>query len=796
MFKGIISNDDEDKGCNFGILRFVLAFAVVSAFFVVCPQQGLAKYRDPYQFTTLTGNVRFIYFKGTNTVKSADDETSEDYNGFRQIYSLSMRGKFLSRRLVVYDLGVTHTNNVVKSKSDASSGAIASSSDKSNKTEYHFSTTIIPKSAIPLTLYGSRSTEENTGTTNITTTTKAYGLDWSFKLRTLPEVYTSYNNSKTTGASGDSSMQRYSLRVLKDVGITKNTFNAAKTSYSSSLGDNTSATSLEFVNSTRFSRRTIMTANAAKHTTTNATNTGYDGTSADMHLDSTPGSDFNQRHAYVYRLTKGTSTTENSSYSGNVNYRFTDRLSTVMSLNNQSNQQDDATQSLRTNSMDMGGMMKYSLTRRLSWRVNGTYADERSNAADANATGLNWTKYKLTTGPAYSRAFKLFTLGLTGNVGYVVENSGDSSSTVAKQRGVTYGIGLSLSRIRLWDYVMMNMAYNFSQAKDSQLNSFTDTRVYSLGMANIAGRKYMLASANYSKTMQDSWSTANIKRKESYKGVVGTSTRYSKNTKAKLTVNRINSYSYAEGNIFSNQVIATAIDKQRKTFLGETNVDINLTRSSSRNVEVNSITSASLYSLKIEHRLLFFNKTKLGLDMKRFSNATNNELEQFNRETALNINHSRPLRGGSFLTDYSYRITKRQYLTDYEAYKTHLLKFKTTKAMLGGELKAGYSFSSTTGIYLTKEEKHTTHAGEMAMSKSISRNLSVQLFALMSRTTGTFAYVETPSVTELKGTVRYALRSWIIGAEYSNKVSKYLSSETITDNRVMLSLSRGFSRMW
>lgn len=795
MFQSIIRIINGCRGYVFGIKRLVPVVALVSSLLLLFPQHGYAKYRDPYQRTTLNGNVNFIFSKGKYSDKRINDERYENYKGFSQIYSLSMRGKFLARRLAVYDVSVRHTVNNVNGTTYSTATKLSNTSkDKNKRTIYSFKTSILPKSAIPLTLSAERSYDANAGVSQTKTSTRSYGLDWSILLKTLPEVHTSYANSTTTDVNGDRTMQNYKLRVLKDYGITKNLFSATRVN-TSTYEDKASNTNLIYTNRTQFSRRTELNANAAKIKTTSSKSGGVDGTSADMYLNSAPGADFNQRHAYSYRLTKAADTSENTLYSGALRYAISERLSTHLSLDYRSYMTQDATQTLKKKSLDTSDSLRYRLTRRLTWRIDADYAEERTNAPYAQKNGLNWTRYKLTTGLDYKRTFKSFKLGLTSKIGYVGEEAGATGAAVAKQRGVTYGAGISLSRVKLGKYATMNASYNYTQSKDSLRNSFTDTRLYSSSISNVVGAKYVNAGANYSNRKQTSWYTALNEGKESYGGSIGSNIKTFKKTKAKLIVKRIKSYSFANGNTRSNQINAVVNVKQYRTPLGETLGDIDLSRNSMTNSETSSITNSSLYSLRITHQLLFLNKTKLEFETKRFKNATNNVVAQANNDMTAGINHTRALIGGTFTAQYSYRVTKRQYQTNYEAYKTSLLSTKIKKVMFGGEFSGLYSFNKTTGSYLGTPEKYSIHTGEAQLTKPISAILSVQLVGLLSRVKGTFAYSEKPSVSEIRGSIRYALRSWMISAEYSNKISKYIA-ETVRDNRVMLSVSRGFARQW
>lgn len=793
-----------NNGCGgfvFGIRRFAPLFAIVTAMLVFLPQQGLALESDPYQNSNLHGGVNFIYTNGKNTTtdktSGASNDTQDNYNGFRQIYNLDMMGKLLSRRLIIYDAGVSYTKDAVRSvySESASRGKKTTSLRKNNITDYHFSTTIIPKSAIPLMLYGSHITEDNIEIKKTRNTTRTYGLDWNFRLKTLPEVHIAHDNAKTTGVSGNSSSQRSNVSVKKDIGITKNSASLSKASSRASYGYERSSTAIGFTNATRFSKRTQMDANLAKNSIASSKTAEFGATALDMHLISTPGTDFSQRHSYVYRLIRGESASENSMYSGYLMYRLTDRLSTVMSLRSRSDVSRNPSGQLRTNSMDMSDTIRYRLTRRLIWRVDGVYAHERSDAPNADARGLNWTRYKLTTGLDYKRIFKPFSVAMSGKGGYVVENTGaKTSKTYKKRRGLTYGASMGLSRINLFKYAVLHTSYGFTQAKDELRNTMTDIRTYGAGISNIIAKKYVSAKANYANLTINSWFFARDQRKETYDGQIKTNARYFKNSTATLTAKRVKAYAWEAGKTISDNMTAVGKTK-RESSLGETTADINLSRNKYSVLESNSIVSSSLYTLHVAQKLLFFDATRLGLNIKRFRNSTNSELAEVSNDVTVDMDHRRSLIGGQFTANYSFTMTKRQYMAEQDDAKIHLFASKFKKDIYGVNSTASYSFNAKSGTFRELEEKYTVHAAEIALNKQFSRNLSVELFGSLSRASGTFAYVEVPSVTEFRSTIRYMLRRWTISAEYSDKVSDYVQ-QTITDNRFMLSLSRDILRVW
>jgi hypothetical protein len=105
---------------------------------------------------------------------------SRERQRFLQSYSLDTLGNILSRRLAIYDAGINFTFESYEQ------GSTTIDTDHVN---YYLKTTLLPKSNIPLTLYGSKMDE--TLTTNFAESERTrtiYGLKWLMSFRTLPDT--------------------------------------------------------------------------------------------------------------------------------------------------------------------------------------------------------------------------------------------------------------------------------------------------------------------------------------------------------------------------------------------------------------------------------------------------------------------------------------------------------------------------------------------------------------------------------------------------------------------------------
>jgi len=728
--------------------RFAPVIAVASAVLLFFPQSALAKYRDLYQNNTLNGSVSFIY--NTGNIKSKHNQ--RDNSGFRQLYSLNMRGKIVSSRYFIYDARIVHRRVTIKDKFAAG----ATTTRKYKSTAYSLTTTFIRRSAIPLTLRASRSIADANGNSASQSVSDAYGLDWSLKFRDLPEIRTSYDQATSTiGGTTSASTQQYRLLVMKDIGITNNSFSAFRTNIKSPGKGNAASTSLNYSNTTYLSRSTQLSANAAKNSSSgNQTKTS--NASVDMSLASKPGPDFSQNHNYSFRSMKAATANESTMYSGAVRYQITSRFSTALRLNNLANSTQSGAGKLRTEKTDSVDSIQYKLTRRLKWTMSANYLSDKSTAPNATTTGANRTRYHLVTGLGYSRPLEFAVASVSLNYGYQEERAAVTvrgKTVIRRQRGMTQGASLGLSRIRLWNYALMNTSLQHSQSKNLLRDSVNDTTAYNWDIANTAGKSYVLASANYGKRIVDSWLSTLNTRSESYG--IKLSTKYFARSTASLSYSRKITFAALAGRANTSELHAAA-KTQRESFIGDTTLNLGVSRSRSQTTADSLMTSA-IETLKIKHVFLVLKRTTFGFSMKRFASSRNKRVVTRDSLTDVNLTHKRSLLGGSFSVDYTLNMVKRTYFSLTENYKTR---------------------------------KIVTN-----FSRGFSRSLSWSISVSNSKSTGTFLYTQMPEETEVSSTLNYLLRSWVGSVEYSHRVAKY-TNDTVKSNRVMFSLSRQFSSVW
>ncbi|MBI2400256.1 MAG: hypothetical protein HYV23_04255 [Deltaproteobacteria bacterium] len=190
--------------------RALWAFALAAAVVVLVPGTGFCVEEDMYIYRLLFGRVYFEYETGT----TEDNGTTRDRSRFLQSYSLDTLGNILSRRLVTYDAGVTFTLDSYEQ------GSTAIDTENVN---YYLKSTLLPKSNIPLSLYGSRTNETLTTTASETERTRTiYGLNWLMRFRTLPDTDIQIERQNDASQSSDMTTTLYNVRMIKPVGPTEN----------------------------------------------------------------------------------------------------------------------------------------------------------------------------------------------------------------------------------------------------------------------------------------------------------------------------------------------------------------------------------------------------------------------------------------------------------------------------------------------------------------------------------------------------------------------------------------------
>src|SRR5574340_103476 len=137
-----------------------------------------------------------------------------DSSAFIQTYSLLFRGNFLSRRFMIYDLGVTFSDSHISQKTQN----IRTTNDYKDL-DFNARTTLLPLSAIPLTLYGER---RNLYVNSARSTQTTYGLNWLAKMRTLPTTQVNLQRIDTVSPGSENTNTDATVILTKKWGPTLN----------------------------------------------------------------------------------------------------------------------------------------------------------------------------------------------------------------------------------------------------------------------------------------------------------------------------------------------------------------------------------------------------------------------------------------------------------------------------------------------------------------------------------------------------------------------------------------------
>lgn len=508
-------------------LALVAAVAAVAAG-LFAPRMGYAVEEDPYIYKSLVGRV-FFEFEEAATEQNGIASTS---SRFQQTYSLDLKGNFMSRRLIIYDAGVALTNNDYSSDS----------SDVATRTiDYYLRTTVLPKSGIPLTLYGQR-TEDQTSSSERTKTT--YGLNWFLKLRTLPQTSIYAERVLSESESVDSETANYKVILKKELGPTENDATMSYATNDSSDGTSSSVATLNANNLTRISKSTQIYAGAtlsrsASDESDSNTETSLEGLS--LLLNSKPSQDFNQNHRYVYyRNSTDGDEQVGTTYSGDMGYKLTQRVDANVSVSLGTSENNSSTSTSETESLGASGGMNFRLTDNLTASESVSYSDFKSNSnasaastdtatdttdttgtdtttdttSDTAATTGDRTTLRVTSRLNYSKIFPWAVLGAGWSLGYIE----DKAEGFRVGQGLEHSVNASLGNIDVNRYVAFGVG--FSQADTYTLageDIFSHSKNYNANVFNKIWKQYVSLNATYDKSIYESYIDVTGSRHETYR---------------------------------------------------------------------------------------------------------------------------------------------------------------------------------------------------------------------------------------------------------------------------------------
>lgn len=522
----------------------VLLLALLGGLSFFLPSQADALERDQYLIRTLVARIQFEYEKGTIT---DNGKKSQDESRFKQTYSLDTRGNILSRYLIIYDAGASFSRN------DYSSTNTDLLSDEYN---LQFRTTFLPKSAIPLTLYGSYNSLDLTGLIDPYKHKRlTYGLNWFSSLRALPRTLLTIErvNDKTTTTDTVSTDAR--IKLEKKIGPTENqleyVYQTSDDKNSRSYGN---ASVISASNSTHLSKNTIMSIGATRSESKSVTDTftndlqttSFTLQGLTLGLVSRPSQEFNQTHNYTFFKNKSTGTNTGSTYSGDLNYGFSDRLRSHVGLTYSEHRDETETSKSKDQNVSTADSISYSLTDYLSLSEMINYTKTTTNVSEgvtaANVGGRS--SLRLLTTLAYRKKFSFGRFNAGYSLGYIEDN-------ITKRKGgkgIEQIIRVGLTNIEAVPHVGFSTTAYYDSIKNLSGDIGGRSYGYNASVYNRYLEKYVNILGTYDKDTTDSWIDVLEQRREAYKLTV--SSQYFRNTRIRASADHTNDFNAVSG--FSN----------------------------------------------------------------------------------------------------------------------------------------------------------------------------------------------------------------------------------------------------
>lgn len=422
------------------------------------PSMAWSVKMDPYAFTTVVGTVFFEYehHKQTEQEVGFVDTTSS----FRQDYGLSMRGHLLSRVLMTYDASFTFERQTFNTDF---------TNNSTNSFFFDISTTLLPLSRIPLTLFGSRSASSVSAdnlSTNADTTSTVLGLNWVGKFRVLPVMSLNVTrNSQDSGGGGDNSDLRVYFNADKEYGPTVNNFRYTGTFSEDVNGSSSSTNNLGLSNITHLSRYSTFNIGLTRDVTD--TSLSGNGTSRTfgltMGLSSHPSRFFSQGHSLSHFRTDAQDQSFNgTNYSGTLNYDISKKIHSNLALGVSKIFTETSTSSTDSTSTNASGNLSYKITEHLYTFQALSFSFTESNSSNAGQLNLSDRKVlNSVSGLSYSRFIYRLTLLARYGLGYLYDTDINLDQPNNGGQGITHEGSVSLSRIDITRFFFFDLDYSF-----------------------------------------------------------------------------------------------------------------------------------------------------------------------------------------------------------------------------------------------------------------------------------------------------------------------------------------------
>lgn len=475
--------------------RICLTLGLLSAILFV-PSTGWSLKIDPYAFTTVLGTVFFEYEHDNRTEQESAFE--EKTSTFRQDYGLSIRGNLLSRVLITYDAAFTFERESLNTNFTKSSN---------NNFYFDLSTTLLPMSRIPLTLFGSRS-NSSTSTDNrdigIATTNTTVGLNWSGKFRVLPIMnFNITRNVNSVGGGNVNKDTRIFYNADKKYGPTSNRFRYTGTFRDDSTGNSTSSSNLGFNNTTRLSSHSSFDLGFTRDVSDTANLGATKLLGLTMGLTSQPSRFFNQSHNVSYfRTDAQDSSYSGTTYSGSMRYDISRKIAASLSLGLSKVFSETLTSSQDSTSTNAASNLSYKLTDHWYTSQLLSFTFTESSNSDPGIANLSDRKLlNAINNINYHRSFSFVSFAATYGLGYLYDSS--ISLNVPGGNGgqaITHNGTLRFSKIDFNRFFFFNTGASFRRVLKTTSGTVNanDTRI-NASFVNRFWTKYIQINGSFSK---------------------------------------------------------------------------------------------------------------------------------------------------------------------------------------------------------------------------------------------------------------------------------------------------------
>jgi hypothetical protein len=524
----------------------VLLIALLVGLCFFLPTKSHAIERDPYLIRTLVARIQLEYEKISLT---ENGRKASDESRFKQIYSLETRGNLLSRYLIIYDAGVSFSDN------DYTSGA---TNFVTNEYDYNLRTTFLPKSAIPLTLYGRYSTQTVSGLQDDFWHSRLlYGLSWFSTIKPFPRTLLTVErvNDKTDTTDVLSTYVR--VRADKEIGPTENQVEYVYQNSDDQKSSNLSTSSdVNLRNKTHLSKNTAMYIGATR--SESEITEGTSGTSAEplttqitlqglaMSLTSRPSQEFNQSHNYTYFSNKSTTGRNTGShYSGDMDYSFSDRLRSHLGLAYSESKDETGTSEFKNQTISTGDSISYSLNSNLSISETISYTKTTTNASEGTLANVgDRSSLRVTTALAYRKPLSFANLTSNYALSYIEDNL---VREVGREggKGIEQDVSAGLSDINVVPHVGFDTFARYITIKNLSGDIGGSGYNYEANAYNRSLRKYVKILGTYSKEKTASWIALLEQKRELYR--LNVSSDYFRNTSIRANAEHVNNFNNISG---------------------------------------------------------------------------------------------------------------------------------------------------------------------------------------------------------------------------------------------------------